>query len=530
MGGGGASLVSSIHALSIVDAKALPPIRLIPFDVFRTLGQMPRCPENEDLLVNYDDTDREGSIYIFFSHCWLRGWPGAAGWDGRAHPDSSGHDKYKLMVAAVGRIMKTLTTMTTCYVWLDFGCINQDASACDELKMLDKIVGVCDLILTNVYDTQDWILCPTADNMFDEYKSPAWNGNDYAYLSRGWCRVEMLYAANIPLEKDSAARMTKFKAGLLSSMQAGRRPHLLYGTNEHKLVAYNPVQLPPLQNSWFDNYNPVKGKLTKESDREKIRQLVTDIEPYMKRVVEAYDGERNAAGQMHGRGVYWYADGKVYEGDWKDDKRHGRGVCRYASGNLYDGDYKDDKRHGGGMYRYASGAVYEGDWTDDKRHGRGVFRYIDSSVYEGDYKDDNRHGQGVYRYANGDVYEGDFKDGKIHGRGVNRYASGDVYEGDYKDGQMHGQGIYRHASDDIYEGDFKDGKIHGRGVNRYANGEVYEEDFKDGNMHGRGVFRHASGDVYEGDFKDGKIHGRGVYRYADGSIRHDGQWEAGRPV
>ena len=342
--GGSASLVSSLQALSIVDATALPPVRLIPFDVFRTLGQMPRCPENEDLLVHYDDTDREESFYIFFSHCWLRGWSGAAGWDGRPHPDSSGHDKYKLMVAAVEKIMNTLTTMTTCYVWLDFGCINQDAAACDELKMLDKIVGVCDLILTNVYDTQDWALPHIVHNWFDEYKSPAWNGNDYAYLNRGWCRVEMLYAANIPLEKDSAARMTKFKAGLLSSMQAGRRPHLLYGTREHKLVGYNPIQLPPLQNSWFDNYNPVKGKLTKESDREKIQQLVTDIEPYMKRVVEGYDGERNAAGQMHGRGVCRFASGAVYEGDYKDDKRHGR-------------------RHGRGVYRYADGSIrHDGQW------------------------------------------------------------------------------------------------------------------------------------------------------------------------
>ena len=368
--GGGASLVSSLQALSIVASTALPPIRLIPFDVFRTLGQMPRCPEKEDLLVHYDDTDREGSVYIFFSHCWLRGWSGAAGWDGRPHPDSSGHDKYKLMVAAVEKIMSTLTTMTTCYIWLDFGCINQDAAACDELKMLDKIVGVCDLILTNVFDTQDWDEPSRWSNIFDEYKSPAWNGNDYAYLNRGWCRVEMLYAANIPLEKDSAARMSKFKAGLLSSMQAGRRPHLLYGTREHKQVGRTPIQLPPLQNSWFDKYNPVKGKLTKETDREKIQKLVTDIEGrYMQRVVEAYDGERNAAGQMHGRGVYRFANGDVYEGDFKDDNMHGRGVYRCADGNVYEGDFKDDNRHGRGVHRYANGAVYEGDLEDGKMHG-----------------------------------------------------------------------------------------------------------------------------------------------------------------
>jgi hypothetical protein len=132
--------------------KLLPPVRLIPFDVFKRLGQMPRCPENRDLLVKYEDTVHDESLYIFMSHCWLRGWSGAPGWDGRPHPDTSNHDKYKLMVAAVEKIMNTLTTMSKCYIWLDFGCIDQDAAACDELKMLDKIVGVCDIILTNVHD------------------------------------------------------------------------------------------------------------------------------------------------------------------------------------------------------------------------------------------------------------------------------------------------------------------------------------------------------------------------------------------
>ena len=34
-----------------------------------------------------------------------------------------------------------------------------------------------------------------------------------------------------------------------------------------------------------------------------------------------------------------YADGRVYEGDWKDGKMHDRGVYRYASGAVYEGDY-----------------------------------------------------------------------------------------------------------------------------------------------------------------------------------------------
>ena len=69
------------------------------------------------------------------------------------------------------------------------------------------------------------------------------------------------------------------------------------------------------------------------------------IDPYMKRVLEGYDGERNSAGQRHGRGVYRYANGEVYEGDWKDDKRHGQGVLRYAGGSIdHDGQWEAGQR------------------------------------------------------------------------------------------------------------------------------------------------------------------------------------------
>ena len=33
---------------------------------------------------------------------------------------------------------------------------------------------------------------------FDEYGSPGWNQGVHSYLNRAWCRVEMMYASNIP--------------------------------------------------------------------------------------------------------------------------------------------------------------------------------------------------------------------------------------------------------------------------------------------------------------------------------------------
>jgi len=67
---------------------------------------------------------------------------------------------------------------------------------------------------------------------------------------------------------------------------------------------------------------------------------------------------------MHGSGTFRYADGSVYEGEWKDGKRHGTGTCQYVDGNVYEGEWKDGKPHGRGRLRYADRTVYEGVWAD----------------------------------------------------------------------------------------------------------------------------------------------------------------------
>ena len=36
---------------------------------------------------------------------------------------------------------------------------------------------------------------------------------------------------------------------------------------------------------------------------------------------------------MHGQGIYKWADGRVYEGDYLNDKKHGYGVYTYVGAN-----------------------------------------------------------------------------------------------------------------------------------------------------------------------------------------------------
>ena len=43
--------------------------------------------------------------------------------------------------------------------------------------------------------------------------------------------------------------------------------------------------------------------------------------------------DKAAADKKEGRGIYRYADGAVYEGEWKAGEKEGRGVYRYKSFN-----------------------------------------------------------------------------------------------------------------------------------------------------------------------------------------------------
>jgi hypothetical protein len=122
--------------------------RFISFEHFKEAGSFPRFPENSNICVNLDDIAMETSLLIFISHCWLRGWSGAKGWDGRPHPDNATGGKYELCVDGVRQIVTTQAPgFERCYIFCDYGCIDQDGCPAGELKQLDKIVEVCDFCL-----------------------------------------------------------------------------------------------------------------------------------------------------------------------------------------------------------------------------------------------------------------------------------------------------------------------------------------------------------------------------------------------
>jgi len=100
-----------------------------------------------------------------------------------------------------------------------------------------------------------------------------------------------------------------------------------------------------------------------------------------------YDGERNENGEREGRGIYRFADGGIYEGEWKSNLQEGKGLMRYASGSVYDGDWTGGMQSGQGIFRYASGSEYDGGWVAGKKHGSATYRYADGRAEVATYKD-----------------------------------------------------------------------------------------------------------------------------------------------
>jgi hypothetical protein len=440
--------------------EALPPIQFVPFEQFRAVGSFPRFPDNSNICVNLDDIDVENSLLIFISHCWLRGWSGAEGWDGRPDPDNAAGGKYELCVDGIDQILKYFAPdFERCYIWCDYGCIDQDGDPAGELQ-LDKIVGACDCLFTPTYDANhmSWTAPTSSKSPFDFDLSPGWRGNEYSYLNRAWCRVEMFYGGNIPVCEDGEERKRKMKAALLHHRSHGRRPHFLYGSKDQG--KRNPTALPPLQNSYFDEYHPVKGNLSVASDKEKIIQLVKDLEPYMRKVVV----------------------GLVFDDDCDSDAVIRKGTYTYDNGDVYVGEFVNNRRHGYGKLEYASGDVYEGQFIDGDKNGHGKYIYDDGSVYEGEYVDGNMCGQGKYAYSSGDVYEGQYVDGNMNGHGKFTFASGAIYEGNWKNDKKDGRGRYKFPCGNVYDGEFKDDVQHGTGRFVYADGGVTCREFSKGQL------------------------------------------------
>ena len=52
---------------------------------------------------------------------------------------------------------------------------------------------------------------------------------------------------------------------------------------------------------------------------------------------------------MDGRGMFTWKDGRVYDGEYKEDIKHGQGMFKWPDGRTWDGQWRNGKQHGSGQ-------------------------------------------------------------------------------------------------------------------------------------------------------------------------------------
>uniref|UniRef100_A0A4W6CED9 Uncharacterized protein n=1 Tax=Lates calcarifer TaxID=8187 RepID=A0A4W6CED9_LATCA len=76
---------------------------------------------------------------------------------------------------------------------------------------------------------------------------------------------------------------------------------------------------------------------------------------------------------MSGCGVFTWAGGLKYEGEFVCNMPMGQGTYTWPDGSSYMGDVCNGIRHGTGTYICAKNTVtYKGQWDQGKRHRKGM--------------------------------------------------------------------------------------------------------------------------------------------------------------
>lgn len=70
---------------------------------------------------------------------------------------------------------------------------------------------------------------------------------------------------------------------------------------------------------------------------------------------------------MHGKGTYKWLDGRMYHGEYENDKKHGYGVYLWADGRAYVGDWIEGKQADERIYILPNGTSRRGKWEDGSR-------------------------------------------------------------------------------------------------------------------------------------------------------------------
>lgn len=233
------------------------------------------------------------------------------------------------------------------------------------------------------------------------------------------------------------------------------------------------------------------------------------------------DGSKYSGQWSHrfpeGKGTKTNADGSKIFGMWlKGQPVDDQGnviedmVAKGGSGddgtNIQTGCISGDCKSGNGVFAYADGSKYEGNFREGELNGQGTWYFTNGDKYVGGFRDNYSHGQGTLYYADGTEMSGEWLEGEYKGDVQMTAKEG---EGCVTGNCENGQGTYIYKGAEAkYVGSFKNNLAEGEGVCFYSNGERYEGQWSNGSFNGTGTLFLQDGSKVHGLWKEGTFMGK----------------------
>ncbi len=365
---------------------------------------------------------------------------------------------------------------------------------------------------SDIHFVKDW---------FQAYGAEAFQGNPHSYLERAWCRVEMLFASNLPLSPISPIRhnqnqnqnhsmtltdkftddnnntkeprlrgakklvdiIRKHFTGSSSGSGGNENPHLGQLHISHSAIIRAAERMVDIDKERRSKFTAGLGRIIANGWRPQFVYGTLEMEnnlplkvmpPLSYSFLKQYNPMSGNCSVISDKLkiLAFLTDLKPFinkaEAKFTRSRSHSHSGSGSGSGSAV-----DDARFGS-VYTNSSAEtdVDANANANGIRNGKGKYTYPDGSVFVGTYINDSREGKGNFTWVNGAYFSGNYINDKRNGYGEYESAGGTVYKGEWKDNLRHGKGTFL-TLNEVLEGEFRDNDvIFGKQV--YNSGNIYE--------------------------------------------------------